>query len=242
MTAFPNDSSPTARPHLKVWDVPVRVFHWVLALSVLGAFVTNRLGVSYFQYHLWFGYAVIVAVAFRVLWGVMGSHHALFRSFVRGPKAAWGYGVALLRGQHHPYAGHNPLGAWMVLALLGTLAVQAGAGLFGNDQIFNVGPLNGYVGENTGLALTSLHRKLFYVIAAAAAVHVLAVLVHVVFFRENLIKAMFTGLKPAQHFPHLANVRVAPLWLALLVCMGLGLGLTVLVSTAPVIVQEAANF
>ena len=240
MTTMKNITEIESAEHPKVWDLPVRVFHWTLVTAVIWAFVTNRLGVSFFKYHVWFGYAVIVAVSFRILWGVVGSHHALFHKFVRGPVETLRYGLGLAKGRHRHYAGHNPLGAVMVVALLAALAVQAGAGLFGNDEIFNVGPLNGYVSNDLSLMLTSLHRRLFYGIAAAVGLHVLAVLVHTVFFKEGLVQAMFTGRKPVKHLHDVVGVKYAPTWLALALCIGLGVGLAVVVSTAPLPVQEQA--
>lgn len=207
MTALENDDrlaqsqAPAQAPHRLVWDWPVRLFHWSLVVSILGAFVTNRLGVKYFAYHVWFGYAVLALVAFRLLWGVVGPRHARFGNFLRGPKAVLGYVTAIGRGRHTRYPGHNPLGALMVVTLLGLVALQASLGLFANDEIFNAGPLAGLVSKSLSLELTSLHRKIFYWIAAAIALHVAAVIAHVRFKRENLVLAMITGKKPA-HLVH----------------------------------------
>lgn len=202
MTILENDAAvPTSHAETTsrrlVWDWPVRFFHWALVVSTVGAFVTNRLGVKYFVYHLWFGYAVIVLVGFRLLWGIYGSRHARFASFVRGPKAVLHYVSATGRGYRTRYSGHNPLGALMVIALLALLALQATFGLFANDEIFNVGPLASLVSKSVSLDLTSLHRKIFYVILAAVVLHVAAVLFHLLAKRENLIAAMITGKKPA---------------------------------------------
>jgi cytochrome b len=111
--------------HRQVWDLPVRLFHWALVAAVISAFVTNRLGVAYFNYHVWSGYAVIVLVSFRILWGFVGTRHAKFWQFVRGPAATLRYAFGLLRGSTTPYAGHNPLGAYMVVILLIALGAQA---------------------------------------------------------------------------------------------------------------------
>jgi len=206
MTTLENDAAAPTRieettGRALVWDWPVRFFHWALVVSIVGAFVTNRLGVKYFVYHTWFGYSVIVLVGFRLLWGVYGSRHARFASFIRGPKAVLHYVGALGSGHRTRYAGHNPLGALMVVALLALLAAQAIFGLFANDEIFNVGPLAGLVSKSLSLDLTSLHRKIFYAILAAAVLHVGAVLFHVLVKRENLIAAMISGKKPA-HLVH----------------------------------------
>jgi cytochrome b len=183
------------RLRVKVWDLPVRITHWLLVLAFVGAYVTNRLGVAYFKYHEWFGYTVIVLVVFRIFWGLWGTFHARFSNFLKSPVATWRYTAELLRQRDKPSLGHNPLGALMVLLLLLTLLIQAVTGLFANDEIFNAGALYGYVSNDVSLTLTALHKELFYWIAAAVAVHILAVLVHVFLKNENLVSAMFTGYK-----------------------------------------------
>ncbi|WP_026607178.1 cytochrome b/b6 domain-containing protein [Methylocapsa acidiphila] len=219
--------------HRKIWDLPVRVFHWSLVAAIVGAFVTNKLGVSYFKYHLWCGYAVIVLVAFRIAWGFVGTRHALFMNFLRGPIPTLSYVVALLRGLRPHYVGHNPLGAWMVVALLIGLAAQASSGLFATDDIFNAGPFYGAVGKNLGEALTSIHRRLFYWIAGAIAIHVLAVAAHQLLHREKLVQAMFTGRKPHWWSGDDQSIRSSRLWLAaLLACVAAG-ALAFVVAAAP---------
>ncbi|WP_457798194.1 cytochrome b/b6 domain-containing protein [Methylocystis sp. S23] len=180
----------------KVWDWPIRLVHWGLVAALAGAYVTNKLGASYFQLHLLFGYATIVLVVFRIVWGFVGTRHARFANFVEGPRGVLRYVSAVGRGRHTRYAGHNPLGALMVLALLLLLGAQASFGLFGDDEIFNSGPLAGLVSKQQSLLLTSLHRKLFYVILAAVGLHVGAVGAHVVLKKEPLIRAMIFGSKP----------------------------------------------
>jgi cytochrome b len=181
----------------KVWDWPTRLFHWSLVAAILGAYATNRWGASYFTAHLFFGYATIVLVVFRIVWGFVGTRHARFSSFVEGPRGVLRYVSALGRGRKTRYAGHNPLGAVMTLILLGALGAEATLGLFGDDEIFNAGPLAGLVSKDASLALTSLHRKFFYVILFAIVLHVGAVFAHVLLKGEPLIRAMLTGFKPA---------------------------------------------
>lgn len=204
MTTIENDRLSVAAPHSaqgtfrKVWDWPVRLFHWSLVVALVGAYVTNRLGASYFAFHLFFGYATIVLVVFRVVWGFVGTRHARFANFIEGPRGVLRYMSAIGRGRQTRYAGHNPLGALMVLALLALLAAQAVFGLFGDDEIFNAGPLATLVSKEHSLLLTSLHRRLFYVILAAIALHVGAVLSHVALKKEPLIDAMLHGSKPGK--------------------------------------------
>ncbi|MFT3905835.1 MAG: cytochrome b/b6 domain-containing protein [Steroidobacteraceae bacterium] len=217
----------------KVWDLPVRIFHWSLLLAVAGAWFTHRAGVLYFRYHLWCGYAVLILVSFRILWGWLGTRHARFAHFVRGPGATLRYlGEVLLDRAAHT-AGHNPLGAWMVVLLLTLLLGQALTGLFGNDEIFNTGPLVGYVGNATSVALTRIHRQLFDLILIAIGLHVLAVLAHWLFRRENLVLPLFTGRKPATQLPANEAIRGSRLWLAVSLLLGLCLALAWLVRSAP---------
>lgn len=218
----------------KVWDLPVRVFHWILALAFVVAYATQRLGIEYFKYHLWSGYTVVVLVSFRIIWGLVGTRHARFWNFIWHPVVTLRYAWGWLRGTEQHFAGHNPLGGLMVVALLMSLLVQAATGLVANDEIFNTGPLYGYVTPDTSLQLTSLHRQLFYWISAAVALHILAVLAHWLFKKENLIKPMFTGHKPATQVSEAQMIDSSKTWLAVLI-VGVLVGLlTWLIYHAPV--------
>jgi len=177
-----------------VWDWPVRLSHWALVVAFIGAYITHLLGIEYFKYHAYCGYAVIVLVLFRIVWGVVGTSHARFVNFVRGPIATLRYASTWLR-HDHSYLGHNPLGAWMIVALLAALLTQGALGLFANDEILNYGPFSLYIDGDLSIRLTSVHRRLFYWIAAAVCVHVLAVLAHAAIKKEPLIGAMITGRK-----------------------------------------------
>ena len=233
-------AQPAETEHRQVWDLPVRLFHWTLVSAFIASYVTNKLGVAYFRYHVWSGYTVIVLVSFRILWGIVGTRHARFRNFVRGPAATGAYLRELLRGGKQHHAGHNPLGALMVLALLLALLIQALTGLFSNDEIINVGPLYGYVSNERSLWLTSLHRLLFDWIFAAVIIHVLAVLLHLVARKERLIRAMLTGRKPAHAVPAEEAIQSSRLWLAALLIIVLGLTLAWVVAKAPL--AEAPSF
>ena len=233
-----NESSAAER---RVWDLPVRVFHWALLVAVIGSYVTHAAGVQWFRYHVWCGYVVLVLVCFRILWGVVGTRHARFRNFVRGPVTTLRYALDLLRGRAAPYTGHNPLGAWMVLLLLAALLAQAALGLFGNDEIFNFGPLYGYVSHDLSLALTTVHRNLFWVIVGAVVLHVAAVAYHRVVKREDLVRAMLTGRKPATVVPEGEAIGASRLLLAVVIVAALAAALAYVVQHAPV-PQDAGTF
>ncbi len=223
----------------KVWDLPVRLFHWSLAAAFLGAFVTNRLGVSYFKYHVWCGYAVIVLVTFRILWGFVGTYHAQFRHFLRGPIATSRYALNLVRGRASHHLGHNPLGAWMVVFLLIALGVQAVSGLYGDDEIFNTGPLVGYVTKDMSLWLTSLHRHLFYWIAGAIALHVLAIVAHRIFDKSDLVKAMITGRKQGRYDGNANSISSSRTWVALVLIAAIAGALAFVVMHAPIPMDDS---
>jgi len=218
---------------LKIWDLPTRVFHWLLVLSFIAAYVTNWLGVSYFTYHLWAGYFVIILLVFRILWGVVGTHHAQFVNFVRHPIESVTYALHLTKGKAKSYPGHNPLGALMVLTLLLVLLLQAVTGLFANDEIFNIGPLYGYISHELSLKLTAVHKELFYWILGAVGIHVGAVFFYVFVKRENLIKAMITGKKPAHGLAEVKVIESSRIWLALLLIVIISALLAWVIVAAP---------
>lgn len=217
-----------------VWDPWVRLTHWGLVVCVIGAWLTRELEGDWFAWHTRFGYAVLVLVVTRILWGFVGARHARFTDFVRGPRAVLEY----LRGRGQATLGHNPLGALMILAFLAMLLGQAITGLFANDQVFETGPLFGYVTIETSDRLTTLHKQIFDWILAGIVIHVAAAFFYLWARRENLILPMLTGRKRA-HDPA-AGDRAAGegasqsrLWLAaLLVALVIG-ALSWLVSTAP---------
>jgi cytochrome b len=226
---------------IKIWDVPVRIFHWSLVLLFIAAYVTNNLGSDYFTYHVWSGYALIVLVSFRIVWGLVGTYHARFNHFVKNPIATALYALSVFKKKDKHYLGHNPLGAVMVVMLLITILIQGITGLFANDEIFNLGPLYAYINDDLSLQLTSLHRQLFYWILGAVTLHILAVIVHVIVKRDNIIKSMFTGKKnvPAAEAEgaSLPDDQVAigssKIWRAFVILITLIAILTTVLLTAP---------
>ena len=164
-----------------IWDAPTRVFHWLLAAAFVGAFVTadsERLR----NVHVALGYTMLGLIAFRVLWGVIGTRYARFGSFAFGPRSVMQYLKSLFTHspQHHP--GHNPAGSWAIYALLG-LTLVAGA--------------SGYATYNDigGGWLESLHEGAANTLLAMVIVHVAGVVVSSFVHRENLARAMLTGCK-----------------------------------------------
>lgn len=227
-----NESDRHARTQL-VWDLPVRIIHWGLVVACLGAWATQDLATDGFAYHVWFGYAVLALVTTRIVWGIVGTRHARFGSFVRGPVTAARYAAAWFTGRDTPHVGHNPVGAWMVVLMLAMLFTQAATGLFANDQIMNVGPLFGYVDAATSDRLTTLHKTLFDVLVIAIALHVLAVGLHLVVKRHDLLVPMFTGRKSLADVPPHETIRTSRAWLAALILAGVATTIAIVVRNAP---------
>ncbi|MFN7751737.1 MAG: cytochrome b/b6 domain-containing protein [Pseudomonadota bacterium] len=199
---------------LPVWDLPVRLFHWVLVLLLAVSWMTGRDGgIDAMTWHLRAGLAVLALLLARIAWGVIGSQTARFREFVRGPRAAWADARALLRRTTPPHAGHPPLGGWMVVALLIARLVQCATGEYANDAVMTEGPLAGRVSPALGEWLSTIHRWNVNVLLALAAVHVAAVVYHIVAMRSDLLLGMITGRR---RLPALAQPpRMRSAWLAL---------------------------
>ncbi len=216
-----------------VWDLPVRVIHWLLLFAVAGAWLTHELPGDWFAWHVRCGYSVLVLVATRLLWGLVGTRHARFTSFVRGPRAVWNYARSLLTGHSPAYVGHNPLGALMVMALLGLLLTQACTGLFANDDVLNTGPLYGYVSDDFSHRMTGLHHLIFNLILVAVALHVSAAFYYLLVKRENLILPMVTGRKPGDQVSADDAIPSSRSWLALLLAALVASALWYVVAHAP---------
>jgi len=179
-----------------VWDLPTRLFHWLLLITVILSFVTGNIGGVVMKYHLLSGYAILVLLIFRLTWGFVGSRTARFSSFVKGPATVLSHvGLLLQKKNGKPYLGHNPLGGWSIVAMLLVLFVQVATGLFANDDILTEGPLYVWVSKETSNMLTWVHLINRFVLVALIAIHIFAVFFYFFFKHENLIVPMITGRK-----------------------------------------------
>lgn len=216
-----------------VWDWPVRVMHWGLVLAVFGAWLTRELDGDWFAWHVRFGYTVIVIVIVRLVWGVIGTRHARFVHFIRGPKAVVRDLRDLWKRDADGSVGHTPAGAWMIMVLLGMLLAQGLTGLFSNDQVYQTGPLFGYVTGEMSDRLTTLHKQIFEVLWVAILIHVLAAFFYLVVKRRNLILPMFSGKKSRNDVPPGEEIQTSRGMVAIVIA-ALAIGaLVVLVQTAP---------
>ena len=214
MVNKPTRKNAPSRNGVAIWDLPVRIFHWLLVLLVLSQLVTASIGGNAMQFHAFGGYAILALVVFRVLWGFLGGTHARFRDFVRGPRAVMQYAGSILHGPHATHRGHNPLGGWSVLAMLGSLLMQAATGLFANDDVMMEGPLAKHVSGRASEIATAIHDVNAVVLITLVAVHIAAVLFYLLAKKENLIAPMITGCK--QSATPNESTRYGSAWIAAL--------------------------
>ena len=178
---------------VRVWDLPTRVFHWALALCLVGLLVTGNVGGEAMVFHFRLGHAVLALLLFRIVWGLVGGRWSRFRSFLYSPREL----LADMRGKGRTpgRVGHSPLGALSVFALLALLAAQVASGLFSNDEIAFSGPLshlasNGFVALATGYH-TSIGK---WVLLTLVLVHLIAIAYYTM-RRHRLVAAMVHGDK-----------------------------------------------
>ena len=176
---------------IRVWDLPIRLFHWLLVLCIAGSFVTINLGDEFIQWHAYFGYSILTLLIFRIVWGFVGSKHARFLSFIPSKQAIFDY----LQGRSPRVLGHNPIGALSVFALLFVLSVQVFTGLFVDDEVSFKGPLEKYVSGSVASFFSEIHEGNQVVILTLIAIHIAAIIFYKKFKGEDLIKPMISGDK-----------------------------------------------
>jgi cytochrome b len=201
MSDAPQGSAPAP-----LWDLPTRVVHWALVVLILVSWFS---GGENMQLHRWSGYGVLGLLVFRLWWGVAGGSTARFASFLKGPRSVAAYARTVFRRTPGEAAGHNPLGAWSVLAMILALAAQVVLGLFASDiDGLESGPLSYLVDFETSRAMAEAHELVFRILQVLVALHILAVLYYWAWKRQNLIGAMITGKRRFTGAP----LKAAPVW------------------------------
>ena len=181
---------------VRVWDLPTRVFHWLLAALVIASIVSAKIGGNAMPWHFRFGYVIFTLLLFRAVWGLVGGRWSRFTSFVYAPATTLRYLRGRSRVDEFHDVGHSPLGALSVLALLALLAAQIATGLFADDEISNTGPLIKFVSGATSAALTGWHKTYGQrLIIGLSILHVAAVVFYLVRRKNNLVRPMWTGDK-----------------------------------------------
>jgi cytochrome b len=182
-------------PHrVRVWDLPTRLFHWLLVISVIGLVITGHVGGNAMDWHARIGYAVFALLLFRIVWGFIGGHWSQFRSFLYGPGSVRAY----LAGRAHPdhLVGHSPLGAGSVFAMLLVLGAQVATGLVGDDEIAFTGPLNRLVSTAAGLRATWYHKEVGqWLLVGLVVLHVATIVWYLRRKRQDLVRPMIVGDK-----------------------------------------------
>ena len=176
----------------RVWDLPTRLFHWALAVAVLGLIGTGLSGIM--EWHFRLGYTVLALLLFRLLWGFVGGRWSRFAAFIYAPGSV----IAYLRGRAHPdhLIGHTPLGALSVFAVLAILAFQVATGLMADDEISASGPLTRFVSSEVVSFATGWHKASGkWIVITLVSLHVLAVMFYVLVRRHRLVRPMVSGDK-----------------------------------------------
>ena len=198
--------SPSKQARVRVWDLPTRLFHWLLATLILCAWTSFEFNETFgdpeLVWHRYNGYAVLILVLWRLLWGVVGSPASRFANFLYWPWNALHYGVDLLRRRERHYLGHNPLGSYMILALLALVTTQGIFGLLATEHnSVTWGSLALMLSDETSLWFAKMHGWLFEtVLLVFIALHIAANVLYRVVKKDQLIEAMVIGTKPAADY------------------------------------------
>jgi cytochrome b len=202
---------------VRVWDLPTRLFHWVLVLLIALQYATGQFGMLDMRWHYWLGYVTLALIVFRVAWGFAGSQTSRFSDFVRSPAVVARHVLGYFGKVPPSSVGHDPLGGWSVLVLLACLLLQSVSGLFASDDISEEGPFAQSVGDKTVRLMRRVHDWNQYVLLMLIALHVVAVLLHLLLKHDNLIGPMFSGRKLLADSPSLRFVAAwRALWLLVL--------------------------
>jgi len=202
------------KPQVPVWDIPTRLFHWSVVLLVCVSWFSADQG--YMRVHLVSGLTLLSLLLFRIAWGLVGSTTARFSNFLHPPRRVVGYLKGLAGGDKIFYAGHNPAGGLMVLALIAVLLAQVATGLFANDGVRFSGPLALLVREETSSLITGIHGLIFDLILILVWCHVVAVGFYLLVKGDNLVWPMVTGKKHRARVPAELNIVFTRLYIALL--------------------------
>ncbi len=178
----------------RVWDLPVRLFHWSLVILIaISIYTGENGGFNEMDYHMLSGYAVLALILFRIIWGFVGSRHARFSDFVRPTKVADYTRTLFSREKDETNPGHNPLGGLSVVAILLVLLIQASTGLFANDDIFLEGPLTHLVEDEMSDDLTTVHYYASRVLYGLIFLHLAAIIYYQFIRKDGLLLPMITG-------------------------------------------------
>ncbi len=188
-------SEPGASERTRIWDLPTRLFHWLLAALVVFSFTTGKLGGDWLTWHFRSGYAIASLLLFRLLWGLAGSRYARFASFLPSPSRIWRTVRSTGSDVLPATAGHSAIGTLSVYALLMVLTVQISTGVFTNDGSFTEGPWVKFVSGALSDRLSTIHYYNHWLVVGLTALHVAAIGFYLLIRRDDSITPMLTGDK-----------------------------------------------
>lgn len=178
-----------------VWDIPVRLFHWLLVICLLGQWLTADVLDDAMDIHFYIGYFTLGLVIFRLMWGFVGTKYAKFNSFVSGPKSMLTYLRSVKSKQHNVSVGHNSVGGLLLPAVIVLVGLQAISGLFTSDDIVYSGPYYDSANADLQEYMQWLHHNIFDILLAIIGLHLIAIGWYLFFLKHNLIRPMFDGKK-----------------------------------------------
>jgi cytochrome b len=187
------DTTQQSPATVTVWDLPLRLFHWLLVATLVGSWVTHELGTAAIQWHMRLGYTALGLVTFRLIWGFVGPRHARFSSFLTGPRRVRAYATAWLKGRPPPAAGHSPMGGWAVVAMLAAVGLQGVSGLFQSDDFLVEGPWYHAAPECLRDLMHEIHEVNFNLLLFLVALHLSAIAVYRWRLKSDLVRGMITG-------------------------------------------------
>ena len=200
-----------------IWDLPLRLFHWSFVLTFMGLWYTSEQGSDFIDIHMILGYVALGLLTFRILWGVIGPTHARFSQFIPSPKKLFNYLSNKDKGNQP--AGHNPLGALMVILMIVLVSIQSISGLFIDDDVFSAGPYNSVIPSDIEKIMSFLHHNTFDLTLIAIGLHIGAILYYAFIKKLNLVTPMITGKKDANLVDKAAEIPHSKLWRALLLAI-----------------------
>ena len=220
-----------------IWDLPTRLFHWLLVVSLFAAWYTSEQDGEMVEQHMLVGYFILGLVLFRIVWGFLGTRHAKFSTFLPTPSTIKQYINS--NDTNKSTSGHNPLGAIMVLVMLLLILFQATTGLFINDDIFSEGPYYGVLNEYWQQVASFIHHNSFNLLIAAIALHIGAILYYRLSKNINLVLPMITGKKSVDEVDQNEGIPNSKLWLAaILIVLVAAFVYWLVVLNVPVVEEE----
>ena len=184
--------------YVRVWDIPIRLFHWVLVALVTSQFLIAWVFTDAMDIHVTLGYLTLTLIVFRIIWGFIGTAYAQFKNFLVNPTSLVAYIKGLSnRTSQSKSAGHNPIGGYSTIAIITCVLIQGFSGLFCDDDVLTAGPLRHLVSDDITSIYNQVHALNAKVLAGLLCTHVAAIFWYLLVRKENLIKPMITGTKTA---------------------------------------------